>query len=99
MGCANNASLPHFLPLLGKILVLRVLPAYRKKIGCFPLNPRAPAARGGYKTLGQAQENAVSVSDVTLMELLSLSLKLEMVSIYLAGESFYVLHKFIYVLK
>lgn len=51
------------------------------------------------KTLGQAQENAVSVSDVTLIELLSLSLKLEMVSIYLAGESFYVLHKFIYVLK
>ena len=49
------------------------------------------------KTLGQAQENAVS--DVTLIELLSLSLKLEMVSIYLAGESFYVLHKFIYVLK
>ena len=44
----KNVNLPHFLPLLGKILVLRVLPAYRKKIGCFPLNPPAPAARGGY---------------------------------------------------
>ena len=45
----KNVNLPHFFPLLGKILVLRVLPAYRKKIGCFPLNPPAPAARGGYK--------------------------------------------------
>ena len=34
----ENANLPHFFPLLGKILVLRVLPAYRKKIGCLPLN-------------------------------------------------------------
>ena len=33
------------------------------------------------------------------VSVMSLSLKLEMVSIYLAGESFYVLHKFIYVLK
>ena len=38
----ENANLPHFLPLLGKILVLRVLPAYRKKCGCLPLNPPAP---------------------------------------------------------
>ena len=44
----EKADLPHFFPLLGKILVLRVLPASRKKIGCFPLNPPAPAARGGY---------------------------------------------------
>ena len=51
MACAKKGNLPHFLPLLGKILVLRVLPAYRKKIGCFPLNPPAPAARGGYKFL------------------------------------------------
>ena len=43
----KNANLPLFLPLLGKILVLRVLPAYRKKFGCFHLNPPAPAARGG----------------------------------------------------
>ena len=38
MACAKNVNLPHFLPLLGKILVLRVLLAYRIKIGCFPLN-------------------------------------------------------------
>ena len=49
MACAKNVNLRHFFPLLGKILVLRVLPAYRKKVGCFPLNPPAPAARGGYK--------------------------------------------------
>ena len=48
MACAKKGNLPHFLPLLGKILVLRVLPAYRKEIGCLPLNPPAPAARGGY---------------------------------------------------
>ena len=48
MACAKKGNLRHFFPLLGKILVLRVLPAYRKKIGCFPLNPQAPAARGGY---------------------------------------------------
>ena len=31
MLCAKLASLRHFFPLLGKILVSRVLPAYRKK--------------------------------------------------------------------
>ena len=31
----------------GKILVLRVLPAYRKKYGCLPLNPPAPSGAGG----------------------------------------------------
>jgi len=46
MACAKKGNLPHFFPLLGKILVLRVLPAYRKKIGCFPLNPPAPVAGG-----------------------------------------------------
>ena len=46
----ENANLPHFLPLLGKILVLRVLPTYRSNhFGCLPLNPPTPAARGGYK--------------------------------------------------
>ena len=36
----ENANLPHFLPLLGKILVLGVLPAYRKKFGCLPLKQK-----------------------------------------------------------
>ena len=48
MACAKNVNLRHFFPLLGKILVLRVLPAYRKKNWIFPLNPPAPVARGGY---------------------------------------------------
>ena len=51
----KNVNLRHFFPLLGKILVLRVLPAYRKKFGCFPLNPPAPAARGGYKIFIKAR--------------------------------------------
>ena len=37
----KSGNLPHFFPLLGKILVSRVLPAYREKNGWFPLNTGA----------------------------------------------------------
>ena len=61
MACAKNVNLPHFFSLLGKILVLRVLPAYREKIGCFPLNPPAPKARGGYNSKCDAKTAPLSL--------------------------------------